>query len=178
MHNYRSVRIKDEYDKRLKKAKTIDIVAYGLGSFYEDYSKDFARLSKQARVRIVAVDPDAPAASQGFSFADARDIEEGQSPGRTRGDVERLVRTIRESEDIDKERLQVRLMSSIPSVNIMRIDDEIFWGPYLLAEQSRNTFTMVVQRSGFLFESLNRHFEQLWEHHTTAPTEPPALETE
>lgn len=167
VHRHRSVRIKEEYDQRLQNAKEIDLVGYGLGSFLEDYEADFAKWSRQAKVRIVAVDPGAP--GNGFSFADARDLEEGRDAGKTKGDVARLIKAIQENSDIDRSRLSLRLMKSIPSVNVMRIDDEIFWGPYLLAQQSRNTFTMVVRRGGFMFEALHDHFLDLWEHHTSSP---------
>lgn len=164
--NYRSVRIKDEYDDRIRKAKRIDVVGYGLGSLLEDYSKDFAAWSQRAKVRVVAIDPDAPSAAT--SYADARDIEEGREAGKTRSDVGRLIKFVSEDTQIKKDNFELRLSNSIPSINVMILDDEIFWGPYLLAEQSRNTFTMTVRKGGFLFEALENHFLQMWENHSTA----------
>lgn len=163
--NYRSVRIKGEYDKRLERARRIDVVGYGLGSFLEDYSKDFARWSRQAKVRVVAIDPHKPTTDT--SYADVRDLEEGREAGKTRADVERLIKTIAGNSEINKENFELRLLASIPSVNVMIIDDEIFWGPYLLAEQSRNTFTLTVKKGGFMFDALENHFSQIWENHST-----------
>lgn len=162
--NYRSVRIKGEYDKRLERARRIDVVGYGLGSFLEDYSKDFARWSRQAKVRVVAINPSSP--TNDVSYADDRDIEEGRDSGKTKADVERLIKSISENSDINKKNFELRLFTSIPSVNIMIIDDEIFWGPYLLAEQSRNTFTLSVKKGGFMFDALENHFSQIWENHS------------
>ncbi|WP_340107561.1 hypothetical protein [Pikeienuella sp. HZG-20] len=164
---HRSVRIKGEYDARLAQAKRIDVVGYGLGSMLEDFSNEFARWSRQAKVRIVAINPDAP--TKESSYADMRDKEEGREAGKTRSDVQRLIKSIKENEDINKDHFELRLMNSIPSVNIMIIDEEIFWGPYLLAEQSRNTFTMTVRKGGFMFKALDNHFSQIWDNHSAPP---------
>lgn len=167
IYNYRSVRIKKEYDIRLAKAKKIDVVGYGLGSFFEDYAQDFPKWSTSAKVRIVAIDPSSPDPTN--SYADLRDLEEGRAVGKTRADVERLIKTVTDNHHIKKENFEVRVMSAIPSLNVMIIDDEIFWGPYLLAMQSRNTFTCVVKKGGFLYDSLSDHFETLWNKHTNSP---------
>lgn len=165
VYNYRSVRMKAEYDKRLSKAKRIYVMGYGLGSLLDDYAKDFPRWSAQAEVRLLAVNPDSPTKEK--NYADTRDIEEGREPGRTRNDVDRLCKTFLDTKEIDKNRFEVRLMNSIPSVNVMIIDNEIFWGPYLMSQQSRNTFTMTVHKGGFLYESLSNHFEEVWSQHST-----------
>lgn len=165
IYNYRSVRMKAEYDSRLSKAKKISVIGYGLGSLLDDYPKDFPKWSAQAKVRILAVNPVAP--SKEKSFADIRDKEEGREPGRTRNDVDRLSKTYLDTKEIDKNNFEVRLMNSIPSVNVMIVDSEIFWGPYLMSQQSRNTFTMTVHKGGFLYDSLANHFEEVWKNHST-----------
>lgn len=167
--SFRSVRMKSEYDRRLADAKRIDVVGYGLGSFLEDYASEFGKWSKQAKVRLVVVNPKVSKGTT--SFADLRDIEEGRNPGKTTADVSRLIRTIQADRKIDRSNFEVRLMDAIPSINVMIIDDEIFWGPYLLATQSRNTFTMTVRRGGYMFEALEGHFKKLWDTYTTPPSE-------
>ena len=62
----------------------------------------------------------------------------------------------------DSPRFQVRLYKCLPSVNIFRIDDELFWGPYLIREQSRNTPTFIVRKGGILFDTLAKHFNTIW----------------
>jgi hypothetical protein len=63
-----------------------------------------------------------------------------------------------------REEYQVRLESLQDNldVNIFRIDDEVFWGPYLIHQQSRNSPTLLVRRGGLLFDVLLRHFETIW----------------
>ena len=57
---------------------------------------------------------------------------------------------------------QVRLYRCLPSVNILRVDDELFWGPYLIREQSRNCPTFIVRRGGILFSRFTAHFDSIW----------------
>lgn len=157
---HRSVRIKSHYDERLRVAKRIDLIGLGLSSFREDYSREFAEWSRRAKVRILVLDPDFP--TRGHSLADYRDVEERGAKGKIRGDVEAFQEVIDNDAGIDRTRFEVRRMRSIPAINLLRIDDEIFWGPYLMAERSRNTPTLLVQRGGFMFTDLERHFEETW----------------
>jgi hypothetical protein len=157
---HRSVRIKSHYDERLRVAKRIDLIGLGLSSFREDYADDFAEWSRRANVRILVLDPNFPTKSQ--SLADYRDVEEQGMKGEIRRDVEAFQKAVDEDAGINRVRFEVRRMRSIPAINLLRIDDEIFWGPYLMAERSRNTPTLLVQRGGFMFDDLEKHFEATW----------------
>lgn len=163
---HRSVTIKEEYDRRLENAKIIDVVGWGLGSFRQDYSHKFAAWSQKSKVRLVVIDPDTPGDR---SYADIRDFEEGNAPGQTRTAVNLLLDEINKNPNINRKNFQIRMMTSIPSINIMRIDNEIFWGPYLLETQSRNTFTVTCRPNGFMYQSLILHFENIWEKYSREP---------
>lgn len=158
---HRSVRIKEQYDRRLRSAKRIDLIGLGLSSFREDYAREFAEWSRRAEVRILVLDPDFPTKAQ--SLADYRDIEEGGAKGEIRAEIEAFQTAVQTDGDIDSTRFQVRRMRSIPAINLLRIDDEIFWGPYLMTERSRNSPTILVHRGGFMFDHLERHFEATWQ---------------
>jgi hypothetical protein len=157
---YRSVRIRPEYDRRLATAKQIDLVGYGLSHFRQDYEDNFPQWSQQARVRILLIDPDFP--SKNTSLADQRDREERRPVGETRHQVFAFEKAVAEMSGIDPKRFELRRMRAIPAINLLRIDDEIFWGPYLMEQQSRNTPTLLVAQGGFMFEALQAHFEALW----------------
>jgi hypothetical protein len=58
--------------------------------------------------------------------------------------------------------IEIRLYRALPLINIFRIDDDLFWGPYLLEDQSRNYPTLLVRSPGWLFQRLEQHFEMLW----------------
>jgi hypothetical protein len=163
---HRSVRIKEHYDTRLHNAKQVDLIGLGLSAFREDYAREFANWSHRAQVRILLIDPDFP--SSQHSLADLRDLEEGGKAGEIRSDVEVFEAEVRGNQDIDRGRFQIRRMRTIPAINLLRIDNEIFWGPYLMAERSRNTPTLLVRRGGFMFDDLERHFDATWK--AAAPT--------
>lgn len=158
----RAARIRSEYDSRLAAASEIDVIGWGLSAFREDYGDQFPVWAGRGRVRILIVDPNYPAA--GHSLADLRDAEENRPVGDIRRQVQAFVDLIRQQGLIASPSFQVRLMRSIPAINLLRADHEIFWGPYLMAEQSRNTPTLLVRRGGYLFDVLAKHFNELWQH--------------
>jgi len=157
----RAANIKHEYDARLANAKEIDVIGWGLSSFREDYGDQFTVWAAKAKVRILLVDPDFP--SENASIADIRDGEEARPQGDIRRHVEAFQRKVVEAGLAENLNFHVRLMKSIPAINLLRADDEIFWGPYLMKSQSRNTPTLLVRRGGFLFSALKDHFEAVWD---------------
>lgn len=168
----RSMRIRDQYESRLTAAKeSIDILGFGLSALREDLSKDFPRWKKVAKVRILLIDPTFP--SDEVSYAKQRDAEEGNSVGDIDKDVRSFLRAIQEHVGAaGRTQLQVRLYRCLPSVNIFRIDDDLFWGPYLVRDQSRNMPTFLVKRGGILFEKMSAHFNHIWQD-STLSTEVP-----
>ncbi len=159
----RAAQIRQEYAVRLEKArKQIDILGFGLKDFKRDYMQDLGDLSRSAEVRILLLDPNSPYATQ-------RDKEEGQSVGVIKGEIDEFIKRFGESYGPDDQRLQLRTYFSLPEVNIFRIDDEIFWGPYLAGRASGNTLTMRVRRGGFMFDALTDHFERIWTDFSVSP---------
>lgn len=156
----RSVSIRDEYHSRLRNAKEVDILGFGLSSFREDYGNKFAELSLNTSFRILLLDPDFP--SPANSVATIRDREEGNNDGDIKRDVDAFESAVRRSTSLVKAKFRVRRLTALPSINIFRVDDEIFWGPYLISDQSRNMPTLLVRRGGFLYDQIKSHFENLW----------------
>jgi hypothetical protein len=158
----RGVRIKPEYEDRLNKARDrIDILGFGLRALREDYRDQFATWKRKAKVRILVIDPDFP--SSGYSYASQRDKEENSSHGTIQTDVNAFLAEKRKLDDILSDHsFDLRFYTCLPSINIFRIDDELFWGPYLIGEPSRNTPTFLVRRGGILFERFVDHFECVW----------------
>lgn len=157
----RAAMVKPKYDERLSRAATsLDILGFGLRHLRQDYINDFTNWASRLNVRILLLDPEAP--TQDASWANQRDVEEGNAEGTIAGDVEDFLQATADVRNKWPENFQVRLYRAIPSVNIFRVDDEMFWGPYLLDRQSRNTSTFIVRRGGALFLQLDSHFEKLW----------------
>lgn len=157
----RSTRIKERYDERLSGARqSIDIMGFGLRQLREDYRNDFEAWAGRAHVRILLIDPEAPASA--MSHATQRDREEGNPTGGIAADVREFLAQTAAVRARHPDRFQVRLYSALPSIDIFRVDDEVFWGPYLMKTQSRNTPTFLVARGGGLFDRLVEHFDALW----------------
>jgi len=156
---HRSVRMKAEYDERLAVARyAIDLLGFGQRSFREDQASSFpVWLARGATVRILLLDPEYP--RHNLSYADQRDREEGG--GSIATDVRAFLREVKRQGLAGHERFLVRLYRCLPSLNVFRIDDELFWGPYLLKEPSRNSPTLLATR-GPLFDALVGHFEAIW----------------
>jgi hypothetical protein len=155
----RSVKIRNEYEKRLKDATEVDILGFGLGSFRQDYGVCFVEWSRTKKLRILLLDPSFPSIEQ--SYAKQRDAEEKNPEGHTIRDVKEFVSFVR-TQQLNTEHFQVRLMRVLPSINLFRVDDELFWGPYLVEQQSRNTTTILVRRGGFMYTQFTQHFENIW----------------
>ncbi|MEO8378104.1 MAG: hypothetical protein ABI779_00430 [Acidobacteriota bacterium] len=154
----RSIRIKSEYDRRLKAvSEHIDIMGFGLNALREDYGEQFTHWAQRARVRILILDPEFP--DNATSLADQRDAEEKKPRGATRAEILQFVEHVRA---MTSGQLEVRMYRCIPSVNVFRMDDELFWGPYLIGEPSRSSPTFIVQRGGLLFDRMLRQFERIW----------------
>ena len=163
----RSVLIRDEYHTRLAKARHIDLIGFGLSAFREDYINDFVGWSHRADVRILLIDPDFP--TRDHSLADQRDREENNPVGQIRSDVDAFEKAVSKLTGLNRERFKVHRMRAIPAINMFRIDDDVFWGPYLMQQQSRNTPTLLATRGGFLFDILQKHFDALWAQSSPSP---------
>jgi hypothetical protein len=154
----RSAGIKSEYAKRLEKVHSnIDIMGFGLRTLRQDFGDDFSRWQARAKVRILLLDPERPLASA--SYAAQRDTEEQNTVGTIAEDVRQFIRS---ASPAMQGGFEVRLYTCLPSVNLFRIDDEAFWGPYFVRQQSRNSPTFIVKRSGVMFPILLKHFEEIW----------------
>ncbi|MEZ4225047.1 MAG: hypothetical protein R3B13_29100 [Polyangiaceae bacterium] len=150
----RSTRIRDEYDARLRKAhKHIDLMGFGLRALREDHADNFAGWASRTHVRILLIDP-RPHARQ-------RDLEENNTRGAIEEDVKQFARATAALRKTNKQ-FEVRLYTCLPSVNVFRIDDDLFWGPYLIRKQSRNSPTFLTVKGGHLYEVFAQHFEEIW----------------
>ena len=154
--------IRAEYEERLRSARRhIDLIGFGQQQFLEDHYNDFAAWKECAHVRILLIDPDYPTA--GASFADVRDAEENARRGKIRDDVIAFVsRTRHLIGTSNNGSFQVKRYRALPTVNIFRIDESLYWGPYLMRLASRNSPTLRVGEGGLLYKRLAAHFDEIW----------------
>ena len=159
VHAGRGAKIFNEYDKHLANlSENLDVMGFGLSSFREDHADHLDMWSKTVRIRILLLDPDAP--FLGDSYADLRDDEEGNPQGQIRRDVRAFVGSVRAL--VSRRLFAVRLYRCLPSINVFRVDETAFWGPYLIDKQSRNTPTFEVRAGGILYAEVTGHFDRIW----------------
>jgi hypothetical protein len=152
-------RVTREYADRIKNANDhIDVLGFGLGHLLADYCDEFELWSSRAHVRIILIDPQFPAEAP---YAAQRDLEERPTPGTIEMDVQNFLAATADLR-AKTDRFQVHLMQCLPSITVFRVDDELFWGPYLVGGQSRNLPSLRVGRQGYLFRRLSKHFEDVW----------------
>ncbi len=156
----RSVTIREEYSSRIEKAHSIDIIGFGLSAFREDYSSKYMDMAREKKVRILIAHPEFP--TQDVNYCDQRDVEEGNVRGQISADIMQFLRTTEEVRRRFPQTFQVKRMKVLPSINVFRMDKELLWGPYLVQDQSRNMPTFLVSSDGHLFETINKHFEAIW----------------
>ncbi len=157
----RGSRLASEYAVRLENAKeSIDLLGMGERYARTSFGSSLVPLSRRGiRIRVLLLDPGFP--SGAVSVADLRDTEEGDPGGSIRSDIHDFEALVREAA-VDIHYLDVRLYAALPTVSITRIDDDLFWGPYLFGERSRDSPTTLVRRGGLLFDQMQRHYEELW----------------
>lgn len=158
----RSVKIKPQYDNLLERAhERIDIMGFGLKALREDYLPQFTEWRQKADVRILLIDPDFP--DNNLSYSKQRDCEERDAIGTIAQQVHQFIQDTREVRYTNSgHSFDIRLYRCLPSVNVFRVDDELFWGPYLIKQPSRNSPTFLVHKGGLLFDRIIAHFESIW----------------
>ena len=146
-------------------------MGFGLSSLRQDLGAELGRWAQQAQVRILLLDPRVPIPE--YTYAEQRDMEEGNAKGAITNDIRMFIEELERTVGLGDPRLEVRLYSTLPAINVFRIDSEAFWGPYIVGKQSRNTTTFLVNDTGFMFEEVMTHFENIW---NTADFSSPASE--
>lgn len=161
---YRGPAIREQYRTRIDAARRqIDVLGFGMSSLREDFETEFQSWKERAHIRILLLDPEFPTPE--VSYAAQRDLEE-QNPAQS---VSREVRHfIERARHLVDDRFQIRLYRCLPSVNVFRVDDELFWGPYLMGRTSRNSPTFILRSGGELFQVFANHFDEIWERHSRA----------
>ena len=158
IYDRRAAQIRDEYAIRLEKAdENIDILGFGLKDCRRDYMAELGAMSARAHVRILLLDPSVAAAGQ-------RDQEEGQSVGTIAGEIREFATQFQQHYGNGSPTLELHYFTCLPSVNIFRIDSDLFWGPYFVGRASGNTVTIRVRRGGVMYDQLLRHFNEIWDH--------------
>lgn len=157
----RGPNIRPVYETRLRKANSsIDIMGFGLRTFRQDFDNYFEQWAYSLKMRVLLIDPEFPSEDQ--TYANQRDHEEGNNMGKIHADVRDFVESTSYLLQDNNTNFEVKLYTCLPSMTIFKIDDEIFWGPYTVKDQSRNMPIFLVDSHGQLFSFLQDHFDTIW----------------
>ena len=154
----RAVTIKPEYDNRLSLMREhLDVLAWSLVSFREDHRKHLAGwVEKGIQIRLLLLNPDTPI---GKMLCELQDTVEGRPIGSTAGEITSFLSEVQPITG----GLEIRVSDFHPGTNIFRVDGEIFFGPYLADDVSRNAPTGIVSEDHWLYYRLLAHFEWMWQ---------------
>ncbi len=142
-------------------SRRVDILGLGLWNFYVDVGPQLKGMAKRGvRIRILVLDP------EWDGIAKFRDAEDKQRSGTLASEVIDLTKTIMSYRN---PKIQIRWYRATPTINVYRLDDVMFAGPYFVDRPSRNTFTLRLSPQGFLYEQFSQHFESLWNSHSVRP---------
>jgi hypothetical protein len=119
-----------------------------------------------------------------ISLASIREREERSPVGAVRRDVAEWAtvhmdyqRAVNDGDmkETEKNGLHIRLYNILPTVNLFRVDTNLFVGPYLLDVEDRETPTFLIKSEApghnsmgnTMFKVYQRHFEAVWTNPTT-----------
>lgn len=163
IYDKRSEKNKDS-DPRLDKAREhVDVIAFGLKSFRENYTtKAEIAISKGCNFRIITMNPES-------QFTTQRDKEENNLEGDIKKSIKDLIEwadKLNSSSSRKKRKSRGKII--IKGYDCMtldfywRVDDEIYFGPYLYGKGSSDTITFKFEKGGRGFENYSQYFEKLW----------------
>jgi SIR2-like domain len=164
----------------------LDIFSLKLGRFRRQHSATLLAAAARTRIRIALLDPSFPLPEDHISLASIREREERSPVGAIRRDVAEWTTVCSEyrravddgaMEETERNGLHIRLYNILPTVNLFRVDTNLFVGPYLLDVEDRETPTFLIKSEApghssmgnTMFKVYQRHFEAVWTNPTTRP---------
>lgn len=141
-------------EKNAKAKKEIDVVAFGLKHFREEFEIE-PLLKRGVNLRIITMDPDS-------EFLPQREKEEGKTSGYIKKGIRDLVDWANALNDKNyKGRIEIRGYTSMTIDFYWRVDDTLFVGPYWYDADSQATISYCYT-AGKGFEEYTQYFEKLW----------------
>ncbi len=177
------------YDEALLGIQSqLDIFSLKLSRFRKQHTETLLNAASKTRIRIALLDPAFPLPADHVSLASLREQEERSPVGAIRRDVAEWADLVAEyRKRVDRHQivvapgkgLEVRLYNILPTVNLFRVDTNLFVGPYLLDVEDRETPTFLIKSEApgrgsmgsTMFNVYNRHFDAVWSNERTRSIE-------
>lgn len=159
--------------------KQLDIFSLKLSRFRRQHTATLLAAAARTKIRIALLDPAFPLPEDHISLASIREKEERTAVGAIRRDVAEWAEVYSEyqkalkdgaMEETEHSGLAIQLYNILPTVNLFRVDGNLFVGPYLLDVEDRETPTFLIKSSApghnsmgnTMFNVYQRHFNAVW----------------
>ena len=144
-------------DLYLRKASSIDIIAFGLRSFRDSQTKSVERILRNGgTVRIITMKPDC-------ENLEKREIDENQPKGHISQEIRDLcVWAKKLNSKKYKGKIEIRYHDHQPQNFLFLMNNRIFTGPYVYKKDSQQTISFEYNNFGSAFEHYSNYFKELW----------------
>ena len=144
-------------DYYLKKAKSIDIIAFGLRSWRDSQEKAIENILRSGgMIRIITMKPGCENLAQ-------READEDQIPGQMSNDIESLIAWAKRLNSRKyKGKIAIRYHTHQPQNFLFLMNNRLFTGPYLFHKQSHQTLSFEYNNFGTAYEYYSDYFNELW----------------
>ncbi len=146
-------------NKLLSKADELDIAALGssgLINFQGNILKE--RLRKGLKIRFLIP-------SEISGFINQREKDEMVQDGYIKKNISDLIQWIKETKEelnLQNSAIQIKEYSCLPLDSIMRIDDNIFIGAFMVKKKSQVTMAYQYGENGYGYNYYKDYFEDIW----------------
>ncbi|EKL9827949.1 TPA: hypothetical protein N2935_000339 [Vibrio parahaemolyticus] len=146
-------------NKLLLKSEELDIAALGASGFI-NYQGDVLkeRLKKGLKIRFLIPHRES-------NFISQREKDEMAQEGSIKkaiSDLVEWVETTKKELNLSDSAIQIREYSCLPIDSIMRIDNNLFTGPFMVKKKSQLTMSYQYKKGGDGYEYYNKYFEDIW----------------
>ncbi|WP_062570238.1 hypothetical protein [Pseudoalteromonas arabiensis] len=146
-------------NKLLLKSEELDIAALGASGFI-NYQGDILkeRLKKGLKIRFLIPNKES-------NFIVQREIDEMAQEGSIKKAISDLVEWVESTQkelNLSDSTIQIREYSCLPIDSIMRIDSNLFTGPFMVKKKSQLTMSYQYKQGGIGYEYYKKYFEDIW----------------
>ena len=144
-------------DEYLKKAKKIDIIAFGLKSWRDSQQVQIDRiLQLGGSIRIITMKP-------GCDNLKARERDEFESYNGISHSIEQLIEWAKGMNDKGyKGKIEIRYHDHLPLDFLYIMDNRLFTGPYEYGKGSQQTLSFEYSNTCSAYEYYRSYFNELW----------------
>ena len=145
-------------DKYMRKAKRIDIIAFGLRSWRDSQGKQIEKLLKNGcQIRILTMDPECENLKQ-------REKDEKQEIGSIKYTIEQLIKwaNLMNSRKY-RGSIKIKIYDAQPLNFMFLMDNRLFIGPYEYGKGSQQTISYEFNTAEEAYKYYTEYFQNLWE---------------